>query len=270
MRKSRFFILGVMFGAAMSLQTSYAQDYARWGLPEGAKVRLGKGWISGNIAYSPDGTLLAVASSIGVWLYDANTGAEVNLLSGHTRPVRSVEFSPDGAILASCGADGDNTVRLWDVRTGKLLNTFEGHANQITSVAISPDGSTLAAGDGRIIPLWNVRTGERTRTLRGHTSPVLSLAFSPDGGTLASGSKWNDNTVRLWNPRTGEHLDTLEGHSGGVLSLAFSPDGRMLASGDLKRVRLWDVHSSQYLGALGGQWETVPSRSLPTGGPSPA
>ena len=56
---------------------TFAQDYTRWGLPEGAKARLGKGSISGNIAYSPDGTRLAVASSIGIWLYDAGTYQEV-------------------------------------------------------------------------------------------------------------------------------------------------------------------------------------------------
>ena len=101
MRNFRVFKLSIMFVYTLILQTSFAQDYTRWGLPDGAKVRLGKGWISGDVAYSPDGSLLAVTSSIGIWLYDANTGAEVNLLSGHTRPVRSAAFSPDGAMLAS-------------------------------------------------------------------------------------------------------------------------------------------------------------------------
>ena len=61
-----------MFVYTLILQTSFAQDYTRWGLPDGAKVRLGKGWISGDVAYSPDGSLLAVTSSIGIWLYDAS------------------------------------------------------------------------------------------------------------------------------------------------------------------------------------------------------
>ena len=65
------FILFTLF----SLNT-FAQDYTRWGLPEGAKARLGKGWLFGNIAYSPDGTRLAVCSSIGIWLYDTTTCIE--------------------------------------------------------------------------------------------------------------------------------------------------------------------------------------------------
>ena len=81
-------------------------------MPEGALARLGKGRIS-EVAYSPDGTRLAVAGNIGTWLYDAATGAEVALLTGHTNYVRSVSFSPDGTTLASGGSDG--TVRLWDM-----------------------------------------------------------------------------------------------------------------------------------------------------------
>ena len=45
-------------------------DYTKWHLPEGAKLRLGKGYIN-EIAYSPDSSRLAVASSIGIWIYDA-------------------------------------------------------------------------------------------------------------------------------------------------------------------------------------------------------
>ena len=72
-----------------SLNT-FAQDYTQLGLPEGAKARLGKGTIN-EIQYSPDGTRLAVASTIGIWLYDTAThqvensrNGEVALLTGHT------------------------------------------------------------------------------------------------------------------------------------------------------------------------------------------
>ena len=121
--------------------TTFAQDYTQWGLPEDAKVRLGKGSIS-EIAYSPDGARLAVASSIGIWLYDTQTYQEIALLTGHTSWVGSVSFSPDGRTLAS--GSWDNTIRLWDVETGDHIRTLTGHTDPVYSVAFSPDGSTIA------------------------------------------------------------------------------------------------------------------------------
>ena len=92
--------------------SSVAQDYTQWSLPEGAKARLGKGHITGNFAYSPDGTRLALASSIGIWIYDGHTSKELVLITGHTEDVSGVSFSPDGATLASGSRDG--TVLLWE------------------------------------------------------------------------------------------------------------------------------------------------------------
>ncbi len=65
---------------------TFAQDSPQWHLPEGVTVRLGKGGIR-EIAYSPDGTRLAVASSIGIWLYDTATHQAVGLLTGHSSAV---------------------------------------------------------------------------------------------------------------------------------------------------------------------------------------
>ena len=142
----------LMLSALFPLSTS-AQSDAQLGLPEGAKARLGKDHITGNITYSPDSTRLAMASSTEIWIYDAHTGEELTLLAGHVGWVLSVSFSPDGATLAS--GSGDHTVRLWDANTGAHLRTLTGHMEWVTGVSFSPCGSTLASGsrDGTVL-LW--------------------------------------------------------------------------------------------------------------------
>ena len=95
------------------MKNDLAQDPTQWNLPETAKTRLGKGKIR-EIQYSPDGTILAVASSIGIWLYDMKTYQEIALLTEHPSQVSSVAFSPDRCTLASGSMDG--TIHLWDIK----------------------------------------------------------------------------------------------------------------------------------------------------------
>ena len=98
----------------------FAQDYMKWGLPEHAILRLGKGQIY-DLKHSPNGNLIAVATSIGVWIYDAHSGKEIRLLQKHGYEVHSVAFSPNSKMLASSGSDG---IHLWDPYTGQHLSTF--------------------------------------------------------------------------------------------------------------------------------------------------
>ena len=146
--------------ATLFLPNVYAQNYTRLWLPEGAKARIGKGDIN-DIRFSPNGSLVAVAGSIGVWLYNADTGAEVALLTGHTQSVLSVAFSPDGRTLAS--GSGDTTIRLWDVETGRHKIALTQHTYSIWAVAFSPDGKTLASSSHGSIRLWDVETGSTKR-----------------------------------------------------------------------------------------------------------
>ena len=213
----------------------------------------GLGYVS-ELAFSPNGEVIVVASSTGIDLYAASLGAGRPIESPSA--VQSVAFSPDGQTLA--GGSADNTVRLWRIADGAPLRSLNGDTS-VSSVAFSPDGQTLASGSyDNTVRLWRVADGAPLRSLTGHTFRVQRVAFSPDGQTLASGSY--DTAVRLWRVADGAPLRSLTGHASSVLSVAFSPDGQSLASGsDDSTVRLWRVADGTPLRSLTGHTNSVRS-----------
>ena len=248
------FALFLLVSSALCLPNAFPQEYIKGYLPEDAKARVGKGSVS-DIAFSPDSTKLAVASSIGVWIYDKHTGEALDLLTGHTEDVSSIAFSPNDSILAS--GSYDNTIQIWDTQTNKLKATLAGHTGSVYSVAFSPDGQTLASGSyDQTIRLWDVHTSERKATLTGHTGRIYSVAFSPDGRTLASGSR--DECIRFWDVETGELRRTIAGHLERVSGVIFSPDGEKLASYGYfdGKINVWDANTAEFLMSLEPSYES--------------
>lgn len=105
--------------------------------------RWGQGTLNA-VSWSPDGKTLAVASSLGIYLHDAETLQESRFIETGVW-ITSVAWDPDGRTLASAGADG--MVELWDARTGRLLRTLEGHTGWVYHVAF-PQGGGTPTGDG--------------------------------------------------------------------------------------------------------------------------
>ena len=247
MKKILFVKFSLLFVGVLLVQNSFAQDSPQWHLPEGVIARIGKGETH-DIQYSPDGTQLMVACTIGIWIYDTVTGQPVDLLTGHMGTVNSVVFNPDGDIMAS--ASDDHTIRLWDAQTGKHERTLTGHTGRVLSVAFSPDGKTIVSGGALEAILWDARTGKHKRTLsrlrrnlvQGHHKSIVSVAFSPDGKTIATGSV--DFTIRLWDAYTGENKRTLFGSvPTPFASVAFSPDSSTLAGAGGGAISFWDVRT---------------------------
>ena len=263
----RYLIFTLLLMLTLFLSNGYTQDWTRWSLPEGAKMRIGKGDIR-SLKFSPDGNQLAVATRIGIWIYNMDTGAELALLIGHTAQVQRLAFSPNGKILASTG--NDSTLRLWNTQTGEQLTVISERRNLPWSLTFSPDGTMIVSGcQTGIIHAWKIATGNRLITLRGHTDSVEALAFSPNGKILASASEdtsiqfpnpnnatpqesyHQDISIRLWDISAGKHLSALRGHKKPVKVLAFSPDGKILASAGMGgTVRLWNPDTGEQVRSL--------------------
>jgi hypothetical protein len=200
----------------------------------------GAGNLIHALAFSPDGSLLAVArglADVEVWevgsegLRAVIDGARVASISH-----RSVAFAPDGKTLAV--ALRQNGLMLWDVSGhGRPFTTTE---IRPTALVYSPDGARmgLIPSPEQTALLWDLKR-ERTQVLY-RSDRATDLVFSPDSRLLAVGC--GDGWLRLYAAADGCPLGAYLWHTSGINALAFSPDGNWLASSaDDGFVKLWPV-----------------------------
>ncbi len=192
-----------------------------------------------SVAFSPvDASLVASAGRDGIiklWNRNNTNDPVVTL----THPVNhdyihldcSINFSPDGELLASIGNGAD--LILWDVASGTKVNTIKGNFG---SFCFSPDRNQLATlyKYGKEVKLWNIRNLKKITEVatlpfnqaKRVNSYTWTVDISPDGKLIAIG--YANGTVNVWNLQTKQHVKTLKTTFADMEILKFSPDNRFL------------------------------------------
>jgi len=228
-----------------------------WELPAQRAIQIWNATnrVARSVAFSGDGSRLAVALGNTAVVWDLKRATEVRRVSGCERggEVRSVALSQDGRwLVTACRLRLVHYyVYLWNVETGEKLWTL-GNAKTVTvSAAYRPFANEVAIC-GEKVWFWNMDAHQCTRSVERHQRTVNFVTYNPRGDLFASAG-W-DGRINILDAATVEPISSIKGISGAPLNIAFSPDSRRLASaGRFNGLRVYEVNSGRDLLSLSGQ-----------------
>jgi WD40 repeat protein len=212
------------------------------------------------LAYSPDGTRLAVGTYGQVVLYDTSTWQPAATFLQIDDAARSLAFSPDAKTLAiGSGQPGTSgRLTLWDSTNTRPPQVLAYQKDTIETVAFRKDGSGLLVGandnKGRY---YNALPAVSGPVLDEHNGRVQAVAFSPrDNFIFATGGM--DRIVKVWDEKTGKVVLNFDQSEGGITGLAFLPSGTELLGCSLDgRLYVWRVSHDPQRGYAGNRARTV-------------
>jgi len=194
----------------------------------------------------PGGTSIATAGQDGrVLLWSAADGRVSQSISLSSW-VESVEWSPDGTLLAvSCS----RKVYVYSA-DGAPVWCSDDHPSTVSAISWTPEGDLATACYGRVA-FFEGSTGALRQKLEWKGS-LVSMVLSPDGGIVACGSQ--DNSVHFWRRATGDD-SMMSGYPGKPSALAFDSTSTLLATGGGQTVLVWSFQGSGPEGTSPGALE---------------
>jgi WD40 repeat protein len=148
------------------------------------KTLTGNGKGVRGLTFSPDGTLLAVASgdqTLRVW--DVEAANMHRSFAGPKARYFAAAFSPDGKHLVGTN---DHGWQAWDSATGNQVQTGKGSGFIIQHVAFAANPDQFLTGDNEgMIRLWSLASGKELLALK-NPGGVMGMSYDPVRGLLAT------------------------------------------------------------------------------------
>lgn len=213
-----------------------------------------------HVSLSHDGSVVALAplaggSRVRLWKRPAAGAAPVEILpdTGHTARVTRLQFSGDGGLLLSTGAD--NTAHLWDVSSEAHVTRLEGGV----SGGISGPGDTVAlASMLGSVAIYDVTRPSESKQLR-QFPRAAGVVLSPDSSFVASIGLERPAPIRLFGVSTGMEFRSIQTGNARLHFIRLSADAKRIAAVSTDgRIQVWDIRTGrEELNQAPGAWSLL-------------
>ena len=211
---------------------------------EGLGATTGGALQTTDVAWSPDGDLVAAGADATLKIWETTTGDLRHELAGHAGFITSVDWRPDPSNRVLVTGAEDGTARVWRIdesgatRTMSLLSS---DMTNVTGVAFSPDGTRVMTGNDLTSPwikIWDVSPAGDAEWANLPADVWGDALFVSPRRLLASGGRgaWSD-LVTLWDveaasePRRVRTFDLPRSEPCCAWNLDVSADGATAAMG---------------------------------------
>lgn len=183
-------------------------------------ARWGRGVIN-DVAYSGNGRWIAIGTTTGVYIHDAQDLNIAPLFFETAHSVHAVDISFNGDLLAIGFGFHVESMELWRIADQQLL--WAKNEEKVYDLQFSPDGQAIAisSNSGSGVIVWNAVNGE----IIFNEENAFGIQFSADGTQLAT---WNYGTLSIYGWPNRELLSQTEP----ILYIA-ATEGEMEAGGTL-------------------------------------
>lgn len=156
------------------------------------------------LAFSPDGSLLAVGGFQEILLHKADGSSLEARLLGRSDKIHSIDFSADGETLVAVGGSPARfgELQVWDLRTRRQVHSVMSTNDTLFAGDLSPDGKRAVFGAAdKTIRMVDLETGAEVFKAGHHEDWVLQSVFGIDGKRIVSVSR--DRAAKLADAATG-------------------------------------------------------------------